>query len=220
MDKPKTPWPLHVQEIMQRTEKLLEDCLIFSGFWVDTKRLTKIMRSGAAESFRAMVKHCESQPGFLPEQLGEVADEMVTEMFDLVPPLVARRANYQESVPAIREALEADLQAILSKRELADPAAEAESLGRARRGRPRVTTNQHPEVERYLDAVSKVAERPITIQDFCWVSGFGDDTIFGFWRQGNSPRCTGAHAKKFERTLALTPERFLAKLTELAANSR
>jgi hypothetical protein len=116
MDKPKTPWPLHVQVLMQRTVKPLEDCLIFSGFWVDTNRVTKIMRSGAYDSFREMVKYCESQPGFLLEQLDEVADEMVNEMFDLVPPLVARKPNYQESVPAIREALRADLRAVLKQR--------------------------------------------------------------------------------------------------------
>jgi hypothetical protein len=82
-----------------------------------------------------------------------------------------------------------------------------------RPGRPRSTPNLHPEVEPYLDRVSRKAPRRITIEDFCLVSGFSDDTIFGSWRRGDS-RCTRAHAKSFEDTLKLTDERFLAKLTE------
>lgn len=97
---------------------------------------------------------------------------------------------------------------------------EEATKSRARRGRPRVTPNQHPEVEPYLDAVSKAAKRPITIQDFCRVSGFADDTIFGFWRQGESSRCQEAHAKRFERTLTLKPEKFLAMLAQLTEKSR
>jgi hypothetical protein len=84
---------------------------------------------------------------------------------------------------------------------------------RARRGRPRVTTNQHPEVEPYLDAVSKVVKRRITIQDFCLVSGFADDTIFGFWRSGKTDRCSLIQKRRFEATLKLTPEQFIAALS-------
>jgi hypothetical protein len=95
-----------------------------------------------------------------------------------------------------------------------EPAPPAEvSPSRARRGRPRETPNQHPEVEPYLDTVSKAATRPITIQDFCLVSGFADDTIFGFWRSGNTERSTSVHARRFEATLKLSPQQFLAQLS-------
>ena len=90
----------------------------------------------------------------------------------------------------------------------------AQSEGRPRRGRPRQTPNNHPEVETFLLAVSKYAKRDITIMEFCWVSGFKDDTTFGFWRSGNTKRCSQGHASRFEATLKLTPLKFLAKLPE------
>ncbi len=122
MDKPITPktaWPLHVQEIKQRTITLLEDCARQAGpfgFLLNTDRVTEIMRSGAAESFRAIVKYCESQPDFLPEQFDEIADQTVTETLCLAPILFFRSSRYKESVPAIREALKAELQAVLRQR--------------------------------------------------------------------------------------------------------
>jgi hypothetical protein len=82
-----------------------------------------------------------------------------------------------------------------------------------RPGRPRSTPNLHPEVEQYLDRVSEKATRRITIQDFCLVAGFGDDTFFGFWRRGNN-RCPEAHANRFKKTLAMSPEQFLAELAK------
>jgi hypothetical protein len=84
---------------------------------------------------------------------------------------------------------------------------------RSRPGRPRFTPNLHPEVEQYLDGVSKEAGHRITIQDFCLVSGFGDDTTFKFWRQGH-PRCAEAHAKRFEHTLRMPFDQFLARLAQ------
>jgi hypothetical protein len=91
---------------------------------------------------------------------------------------------------------------------------------RPRRGRRRKTPNCHPEVEPFLDQVSKRAGRQLTIREFCQVSGFADDTVFGFWRQGNTERCKEAHTKRFEKTLKLTPQEFLAKLAQVTANSR
>jgi hypothetical protein len=72
-------------------------------------------------------------------------------------------------------------------------------------------------VESFLDQVSTVAERRITILDFCLVSGFADDTIFGFWRSGNTDRCSSGHAKRFRATLNLTSEQFLAKLKQVSS---
>jgi hypothetical protein len=121
MDKPtapKTAWPLHIQEIKQRTLTLLEDCARKAepfGFFLNTERVTEIMRSGAAESFRAIVEYCESQPDFLAEQLDEIANETVTATLCLTP-LLFRSSLYKESVPAIREALKAELQAVLRQR--------------------------------------------------------------------------------------------------------
>jgi hypothetical protein len=91
---------------------------------------------------------------------------------------------------------------------------------RPRRGRPRQKPNLHPEVELFLDRVSGKAGRPITIAEFCLVSKFGDDTVFGFWRQGNTERCSETQAKRFDKTLKLSPEQFLAKLDEMPAKSR
>jgi hypothetical protein len=91
---------------------------------------------------------------------------------------------------------------------------------RPRRGRPRQTPNLHPEVEPFLDRLSETAKRQITVADFCLVSGFGDDTVFGFWRQGRAERCPEAHARRFERTLKLSPEEFLAKLAEVSQKRR
>lgn len=54
-----------------------------------------------------------------------------------------------------------------------------ESIARVRRGRPRTTPNCHPEVEPFLETVSASAHRLITITDFCLISGFTDDTVFG-----------------------------------------
>jgi hypothetical protein len=85
---------------------------------------------------------------------------------------------------------------------------------RPRRGRPRSKPNQHPEVEPFLNRVSKAAGRQVTIGQFCVVSGFADDTVFGFWRSGNTERCSTVHARRFEGTLKLTPEQFLARLKE------
>jgi hypothetical protein len=84
---------------------------------------------------------------------------------------------------------------------------------RLRPGHPRSKPNLHPEVERYLDRLSENAPRRITIEDFCLVSGFGDDTIFGFWRRGQS-RCTEAHANRFQKTLTMSPQQFLAELAK------
>jgi hypothetical protein len=89
-----------------------------------------------------------------------------------------------------------------------------------RRGRPRKTPNLHPEVEPFLDGVTEKAGRRITIANFCLVSGFGDDTEFGFWRQGNTERCTERHAKRFENTLKLSPEQFLHKLAQSTPKRR
>lgn len=85
---------------------------------------------------------------------------------------------------------------------------------RGRRGRPRSKSNLHPEVEPYLEEVSKAVGRPVTIREFCQVSGFADDTVFGFWRQGNTVRCTAAHEKAFQRTLRLSPQVFLQSLSQ------
>jgi FKBP-type peptidyl-prolyl cis-trans isomerase 2 len=123
MDKsttPKTAWPLNVQEIKQQTVTILENCALTGeplGFFIDIDRVTEIMRSGAAALFRAMVKdHEESQPDFLPEQLEELADETVTATLRLAPFRLAKSLRYKESVPAIREALRAELQAVLRQR--------------------------------------------------------------------------------------------------------
>jgi hypothetical protein len=83
---------------------------------------------------------------------------------------------------------------------------------RPRRGRKRSTPNLHPEVEPYLDRVSVFTTRRITIEDFCRVSGFGDDTVFGAWRRGNGDRCKAGHARIFESTLKLEPAEFLKRL--------
>ena len=90
------------------------------------------------------------------------------------------------------------------------------------RGRPRTTQNLHLEVEEYLQAVSKFAkstenrypglQRDIIIRDFCTVAGFGDDTVFGAWRSGNTKRCQEAHARRFEAVLKLSPAQFLDRL--------
>jgi hypothetical protein len=84
---------------------------------------------------------------------------------------------------------------------------------RSRLGRPMSKPNQHPEVEKFLAKVGEYAKRRVTIREFCAVSGFTDDTVFGWWRRGD-PRCTAAHARKFEKTLKLTPQQFLGELTK------
>jgi hypothetical protein len=94
------------------------------------------------------------------------------------------------------------------------------ATGSRRPGR-RPSSNLHPEVDQYLDEVSEYArEHPdeyakkrITIQNFCR-SGFDDDTVFGWWRRGDS-RCTEAHAKTFEGILRLKPQQFLEKLSKV-----
>jgi hypothetical protein len=83
---------------------------------------------------------------------------------------------------------------------------------RARPGRKRNTPNLHPEVEPYLEGVRK--GRRITFEEFCAVSGFGDDTVFGAWRRGDNARCTPGQAKSFENTLRLDPAEFLRRLAE------
>jgi hypothetical protein len=97
---------------------------------------------------------------------------------------------------------------------------EAGPQPRVRRGRPRQTPNRHPEVELFLNKVGKEAGREITIIDFCAVSGFGDDTVFGYWRRGNTERCSYVHAKQFEKTLKLSPEQFLDILTQSTPKRR
>jgi hypothetical protein len=89
---------------------------------------------------------------------------------------------------------------------------------RRRRGRPRLTENRHPEVEPYLDSLGLIDGKPATILQFCLVSGFTDDTLFGLWRQGDTERCTGAHALEFERTLKLSREEFIKRLEQAEKN--
>jgi hypothetical protein len=85
---------------------------------------------------------------------------------------------------------------------------------RLRRGRPRLTENRHPEVEPYLDSLGFIDGKPATILQFCLVSGSADDTLFGLWRQGDTERCTSAHAMEFERTLKLSREEFIKRLEQ------
>jgi hypothetical protein len=67
-------------------------------------------------------------------------------------------------------------------------------------------------VWQFLDRFGKGKGGSIT--DFCLVSGFNDDTIYGWW-QRNDSKCTAAHKAAFERTLALTREQFLERLARL-----
>jgi hypothetical protein len=92
--------------------------------------------------------------------------------------------------------------------------AQAEPEGeRLRSGPRRAGRDHHPEVDRFLDRVSDHAERRITINEFCLVAGYRDDTLLGHWRRGNG-KCRPAQALKFERILKLTNEEFMERLAE------
>jgi hypothetical protein len=71
-------------------------------------------------------------------------------------------------------------------------------------GRPRSTPNHHPEVEKFLAAVSAHAGYTISLSDVCLVSGFRDDTTFGAWRRGDESRYKPGQAKKFPGFPGLT----------------
>ncbi|MGD0771513.1 MAG: hypothetical protein ABSC05_01695 [Candidatus Solibacter sp.] len=96
----------------------------------------------------------------------------------------------------------------------AAPPLEETAEGRVRRGRPRSSPNLHPEVESYLEQISREAGRRVTIAEFCWVSGFEDDTVFGFWRRGDHKRCNAGQARRFAQTLSLAPKDFLKLLSQ------
>jgi hypothetical protein len=82
-----------------------------------------------------------------------------------------------------------------------------------RRGPRRAGRDHHPEVDRFLDRVSEYEGRRITINEFCLVAGYKDDTILGHWRRG-SKKCKPAQALKFKRVLQLSNEEFMRRLTE------
>jgi hypothetical protein len=162
---------------------------------------------------------------------------------ELQEALVERAKAEQEAIIFVRQAQEATIAFMAEKRQAKADVVEITSLAkpetrtevvdttplpqpeiRTRRGRPRKVPNHHLEVEGYLDDVSKFAknaqhpypglQRGITIADFCLVSGFKDDTVFGAWRRDDKKRCPDAHARRFEATLKLKPLAFLERLNQ------
>ena len=165
------------------------------------------------------------------------------EWLELQEALVERAKAEQSAIAFLRETEQATIAFMAGKRpskgevveitSLAKPDIHAEAVDatpmpqreiRPRRGRPRLLLNHHPEVEGHLDDVTEFAksaqnpypglQRDITITDFCLVSGFGDDTVFGAWRRGDTKRCPDPHARKFEATLELKPVEFLERLNQ------
>jgi hypothetical protein len=163
------------------------------------------------------------------------------EWLELQAALVERAKAEQKAIAFVRETEQATIAFMAERRSpkaevveitsLAKPDIRAEAVDttpmpqreiRPRRGRPRRVPNHHPEVEGYLDDVTEFAksaqnpypglERDITITDFCLVSGFRDDTVFGAWRRGDTKRCPDPHARRFEATLRLKPVEFLERL--------
>ena len=164
-----------------------------------------------------------------------------SEWLELQAALVERAKAEQKAIAFVRETEQAPIAFMAEKRSpkagvveitsLAKPDIRAEAVDttpmpqreiRPRRGRPRLVLNHHPEVEGYLDDLTKFAkstqnpypglQRDITITDFCLVSGFRDDTVFGAWRRGDNKRCRDPHARRFEATLKLKPIEFLERL--------
>ena len=121
---PKPSWPLHLHEtigkIEKRTRECLEDCASndpFLAAWLlDVDKVTGIMRSSAAESFRARAGYYEAQPDFLKERLDEVLDETVSATLGLAPLRLMLGSPYKEAIPAIGKAIRAELKAILETR--------------------------------------------------------------------------------------------------------
>jgi hypothetical protein len=82
----------------------------------DLNKVTDIMRSSAAESFRVRAEYYETQPDFITERLEEVLDETVTATLGLAPLRLMLGSRYKEAIPAIGKAIRAELQAILETR--------------------------------------------------------------------------------------------------------
>jgi len=152
----------------------------------------------------------------------------VPEWLGMQEALVERAKREEDAIAAVRR-MEQATDAAMSERRLpktdaAETTPPAKTIIGGRRGRPRRTPNLHPEVEAYLDDVSKLAtsaqnphrglRREINIADFCIVSGFKEDTTFGAWRRGDTTRCQDSHARRFEATLKLSPIEFLNRLNQ------
>ena len=150
------------------------------------------------------------------------------EWLEMQEALVERAKREEGAIAAVRQ-MEQATDAAMSERRLpktdaAETTSPAQTEIRRRRGRPRTNPNLHPEVEVYLELVSKFAKsaqnphgglrRDITILDYCTVSGFKDDTTFGAWRRGDTTRCQSQHARKFLATLQLSPIEFLNRLNQ------
>jgi hypothetical protein len=88
----KPSWPLHLHETIakneKRTRECLEDCTPMDRFiadvLLDVNKITDIMRSSAAESFRVRAEYCETHPHVIIERLDEVLDETVTATLGLI----------------------------------------------------------------------------------------------------------------------------------------
>ena len=126
---PKPRWPMHLHETISkigtRTRECLEECMpgdaLLANLLLDLERVKKIMLDSAAESFNARVDHYESQSGFTPASLDDVINETVTATLSVAPLKLAMCSRYGAAVPAIREALVADLQTILATRPKGQP---------------------------------------------------------------------------------------------------
>jgi hypothetical protein len=148
---------------------------------------------------------------------------------ELQEALVERAKQEQDAMAFVHAAELATISFMSGRKALtasvgeATPAATGQT--RRRRGRPRTTPNLHPEVEGYLEDVSRFAksahnshpefQRDIIIADFWGVAGFPDDTVFSYWRRGDTSRCPEAHAQKFQNTLQLKPVQFLDRLAQI-----
>jgi len=126
MDKPSKPkpsLPLYVLEAIGKIERptaeLLEDCAKRGepmGSLLDVGKLTEIMRSSAADSFKARAEFYESQSGFCRTWLDEAADEALDATLKLAPLRLTMGYRYRENVPSIADELRRTLRARVEER--------------------------------------------------------------------------------------------------------
>jgi hypothetical protein len=204
--------------------------------YVDTSTARKLIEmslftvvdSAFLTKHRAALRADRTEPR---RRFHEQARFMIThspEWLEMQEALVERAKRELEAIAFLRQCEQAAIDAMpgrgLPKADVAETTSQAQTEIRRRRGRPSKNPNLHPEVEVYLDGVSEFAKsaqsphgglrREITIADFCIVSGFKDDTIFGAWRRGDTARFANPHARKFEATLKLSLIEFLNRLNQ------
>ena len=205
-------YPLHRSVLMMHVSRLMRDFKSLTGIRpIDIAEARNAAADLCSAAFRDAIKAGADREIAMSDLVGEVR-EIEGDLQGLAPVELARRVEQRlrEEMPV--EAEQPSTPGELSPASASVPETIDVASIRPRRGRKRSTQNLHPEVEGFLENVRGATGKTITIGEFCRVSNFGDDTVFGAWRRGDDRRCNPGQGNSFEKTLKLDPSEFLRRL--------